>query len=96
MGSSLPQFVFRMWQGELLRGVRRIGGMNNQRATLRSALRRVGEIPERNSLDVKFASAAIHQMNLNLYSSLPASLCFTNNLVCTRKPGRIVRSGNRA
>jgi len=56
----------------------------------------VGEIPEGVPLDVKFASSTIHQMNLNLYSSLPASLCFTNNLVCTRKPGRIVRSGNRA
>lgn len=95
-GSPLPQFVFRMGQGELLDGVRRIGGMNNQRAALRSALRRVSEIPERDPLDVKVASPAIHQMNLQPDPGLPSNLCFTNDLVRTRKPGRIVRSGNRA
>lgn len=94
--SSLPQFVFRMWQRELLRGVRRIGGMNDQRAALHSAFHSVGVVPERDPLDVKFASPTIHQMNLEPYPGLPSNLCFTNDLVCTRKPGRIVCSGHRA
>ncbi len=67
--------------------------MNNKGTALCSALDWVGEIPERNALDVKVASPAIYQMNQYLHPGLAANLCLARDLICPRELGAFARPG---